>query len=291
MIRTVAGTIAVLTKTRGSHEHLLSQVDGISVGTLPPDLHVVISMGDRDLTRGRLPLATDRWQTVVRPVATDRRGVPVAAARNLAAEIAIGRGAEVLIFLDANVIPGARTLERFAEVVSDPELRQDLSPGPVLWCAPVLTLPEADPALGYPLTQLPELGQPQPTTPQLAQGQLLSDERPLAFYGGSFAISAADFSRTGGFCADYIGRGLQDLDFAQVVLQEEKGSMIWVGGADSYAQPRPATEPDLQVRHALTHVQAWRSRWHTPPEHPWLEGLVAQGLLKRSPDGELSAVN
>lgn len=273
---------------RGSHEQLLAQVDGLSVGTVPPDLHIVISMGDRDLTRGRLPLATDRWETRVRPVPTDRRGEPIAAARNLAADIAIEEGADVLVFLEGNVIPGAHTLERFAEVVADPALREGQPPGPVLWCGPVLTLPEADPALGYPLPQLPELGQRQPTTPLLSQWQLQPEPRRLAFSGASFAISAADFIRTGGFCGDYIGRGLEDLDYAQVVLQEE-GSMVWVGGADAYAQPRPASDPDIQVRHALAQAQVWRSRWDTEPEHPWLEGLVADGMLRRDEHGGLAA--
>jgi hypothetical protein len=50
---------------KGRHEHLLGQVDGLSVGSEPPALHSVVSMGDRDLTRGRLPLGTDRWRTVV----------------------------------------------------------------------------------------------------------------------------------------------------------------------------------------------------------------------------------
>lgn len=51
----VPGTIAVLTHTRARHSQLLAQVDGISVGSVPPQVHCVISMGDRELTRGRLP--------------------------------------------------------------------------------------------------------------------------------------------------------------------------------------------------------------------------------------------
>lgn len=281
--------IAVLSMTRARHEQLLAQVDGLSVGTTPPDLHVVISMGDRDLTRGRLPLGTDRWETVVRPVQTDRRALPWAAAHNRGAELALERGAEILVFLDDVVIPGPRTLERFAEAVTgDAEQSDaDLPDGPVLWEGPILQLPEPpDPVVGYPMRRLHAIGRRAPRAPRLGVGEYRVEPRPLLFSASSFAMSAEAFHRVGGFDADYLGRGLESADLAERA-RRAGGGVVWVGGADAYRQPVPPLSAEEQARHALAHAELWRRRWGAEPDHPWLTRLVAEGLLARSADGSL----
>lgn len=279
--------IAVLTMTRARHDLLLAQVDGLSVGTQPPHLHSVVSMGDRDLTRGRLPLGTDRWQTVVKPVPTDRRALPIAAARNLAAHNAMEEGADVLVFLDDRVIPGGRTLERLTEAVTGANVPDELPDGPVLWRAPLLGLPPVeDEAVGYPLRSLPELARQLPGVPPLVPGQFQADPRWPLFSGACFAMSAEHFRATGGFCPDYAGHGLEDADFAEVV-RRLGGGVVWVGGADAYLQPAEPVERDRQARYAVGHAQLWRERWGTEPDHPWITRLIAEGLLRREDDGTL----
>ncbi|RIK14730.1 MAG: hypothetical protein DCC50_10330, partial [Acidobacteria bacterium] len=157
----------VITSAKGHHEQLLNQVDGLSVGSVPPMVHCVVSMGDRDLTRGRLPLGTDRWETLVRPVPSDRRALPLAAARNVGAEMAVEAGAKVLVFVAGHVIPGSRTLERFAEVAINRPA--GLPDGPVVYVGPILELPEPDETTGYPFGRLVEVA--------LADGS----ERPRLF--------------------------------------------------------------------------------------------------------------
>ena len=226
MVHPVPGTIAVLTMTRAHHDHLLGQVDGLSVGTAPPHLHVVISMGDRDLTRGRLPLGTDRWRTIVKPVQTDRRALPYAAARNLAASLAVDEGADVLIFLDAAVIPGPRTLERYAEVVTQ-GAGEETPTAPVIWTGAVLDLPPLEnPAVGYSLRRLHELARRAPGAPALSPGQIRVEPRWHLFSPASFAMSAADFAATGGFVEDYAGRGLEAADFATAVARAYVSTLL-----------------------------------------------------------------
>lgn len=285
----VPGTIAVLTMTRGRHSQLLAQVDGLSVGAQAPRVHCVISMGDRELTRGRLPLETDRWTTIVKPVQTDRRALPISAARNLAASLAVEEGADVLVFVDDTVIPGSHTLERLAEVVAQPDVVHTV-PGeagehdvtaPVVWRAPVRELPPVeDEVLGYPLGRLDEIAArgEQVDSPSLVPGQQAVDARWHLFRGECFAMSATDFEASGGFCTDYTGDGLQDADFAEVV-RRAGGTLVWVGGADAYRQPTEPVEPELQARYAARHVETWRERWEAEPEHPWLDRLREQGLL------------
>lgn len=269
--------------TKGRHEELLAQVDGLSVGTVAPDVHSVVSMGDRDLTRGRLPLETDRWTTLVRPIETDRRALPIAAGRNLAAEQAIEAGADVLIFLDDAVIPGPLTLERLSAAVGgDLTAPADPVTAPVLWRAPVLTLPALEEGqLVHPLGQLHELGQRVGGTPELLSGQVQVDPRWALFDGACFAMSVEDFQRTGGFCPDYAGHGLEDADFAEVV-RRAGGTIAWVGGADAYRQPGEAFDHEHQARHAIQHAEVWRERWGAGPDHPWLVHLQAQGLVRQT---------
>lgn len=287
----VPGTIAVLSMTRARHSQLLAQVDGISVSSVAPQVHCVISMGDRELTRGRLPLGTDRWETIVRPVQTDRRALPIAAARNLAAELAIEAGARTLVFLDDTIIPGPATLERLGEAVGGqrsavlqaiPRRAGDQEvTSPVVWRAPVLDLPPLeDDALGYPMSRLHEIATRGPDALPLVPGQQVADTRWGLFSGEAFAMSVEDWQATGGFCTDYTGRGLQDADFAAVV-RRQGGTIVWVGGADVYRQPADPVEPELQARYAARHVQTWRERWDETPAHPWLDWLHEQELLVR----------
>lgn len=281
-------TLAVLTMTRGNHEQLLGQVDGVSVGSRSPDLHVVVSMGDRDLTRNRLPLGTDRWRTIVRPVQTDRRSLPHAAARNLAAQAAIDEGADVLVFLSASVIPGGRTLERYAEAVTGhgpgaadrPELE-----GPTMWSGPVLRLPPPEnPLVGYPFGQLRDVAVPTPGTPPLAPGQYEVDRRWELCRGSAFAMSATDWLAVGGYCSAYVGHGLEDIDFARAV-HEAGGARVWVGGATAYQQPVPDVPVADEVRIALRHAAVWQERWGAVADVPWLQRLQGQGHVRRDPAG------
>ena len=284
-------SIAVLTASRGHHDELLGQVDGIAVGTRPPFLHNVISMGDRDLTRGRLPLGSDRWRTEVRPVPTARTSLPLAAARNLAAKHAVEDGAEVLVFLDGDIIPGARTLERYADAVTADRAGTPLEnvEGPVLLTGPVLQLPPlAEGAAGYPMGQLRSIAVPMPGTPGVPPGEVRLETRWELFSGVSFAMSAADFTASGGFHVGYTGHGLEDADLAETV-RRAGGALAWVGGATAYLQPGREVTPEQEVRTAVHHAQLWHDRWGEHSTHPWLTRLVGEGRLRRTEDGSYHA--
>ncbi|GGK72387.1 hypothetical protein GCM10011509_21130 [Ornithinimicrobium pekingense] len=273
---------------KGRHEHLLGQVDGLSVGSVPPVVHSVVSMGDRDLTRGRLPLGTDRWRTVVRPVQSDRRALPLAQARNAAAEAAVEEGADLLVFMGGDVIPGKRALERYADAVTTGA--PDGVSGPVVWQGPLLHLPPLEnEALGYPFGHLAEIATPTGSDPVLEPGQLLHEPDWGHFRGCAFAMTARDFADVGGFCPDYTGHGLEDADFARKV-GDAGGSLVWVGGAASYLQPVPAPDTADELRIALRHAATWRARWGTDPDHPMIDRLLGAGVLQRAETGGYVAV-
>ena len=279
----------VITSAKGHHEQLLNQVDGLSVGSVPPMVHCVVSMGDRDLTRGRLPLGTDRWETLVRPVPSDRRALPLAAARNVGAEMAVEAGAKVLVFVAGHVIPGSRTLERFAEVAINRPA--GLPDGPVVYVGPILELPEPDETTGYPFGRLVEIALADGSErPPLEPGEHLLEPPGARFDGRAFAMSAQDFQEVGGFCSDYTGHGLEDADFAEKVTRAG-GAFVHVGGATAYAQPVEPPAPEAELRIALRHAGTWRSRWGTEPvDHPLYERLLGSGVLRRTESGGFVAV-
>lgn len=143
--RTDRPRVAVLTIVNGEHDHLLSHVDGLAVSTWPPDIHVVTSIRDRAVTRGRLPIRSDRWTTLV-PV------LPVPPSRDAflpglhaAGRAALDGGADVLIFLSVSCIPGRRLIQTFTEACTS-----STSSTPLLWHSTLDRLAPS-PAAGYPV--------------------------------------------------------------------------------------------------------------------------------------------
>src|ERR1041385_5263170 len=94
---------AVITLVAGRHSHLALQRCGLLDGVLQPDLHIVVSMNDpgvREVLDRRAP----RPDAIEMPSAPGP--LPRARARNTGAQHALRAGAELLIFLDVDCIPG-----------------------------------------------------------------------------------------------------------------------------------------------------------------------------------------
>lgn len=282
--RTPEARVAVLTIAHGRHDHLVAQVGGLSLGSRPPDLHVIASMDDPDLARRRVPVATDRWETVVQAVPTPRRGLPLAAARNTAAQLALDRGADVLIFLDVDCIPGPRLVQRYTEVAVAGD-----RPSPAVWCGDVGYLPP-EPDTGYPLDRLDRLSRPHPGRPPLLPGTTAPETRFELFWSVSFAMRAEDFVASGGFCSDYVGYGGEDTDFAQVV-RAAGGSLTWVGGATAYHQHHESHSPPVQhVAAVVRNANVFHGRWGWWPMEGWLAAFADLGLARRGHDQRWEAV-
>ncbi len=143
---------AVITPVSGRHHHLALQQRGLAAGSRPPDQYVVVAMDDPELgavVDCRKPAAT----VVDCPVRNGR--LPLARARNLGAFRALEGGADLLVFLDVDCVPGERLLERYRQVALDAEHQHSLL------CGTVSYLPPPGPG-GYRLTGLPALAGPHP---------------------------------------------------------------------------------------------------------------------------------
>lgn len=219
---------AVITLAAGRHSHLRLQQDGLAHGRRAPDHYVVVSMADptiQDLLANRRPAA----DVISLPLADGR--LPLAAARNAGAARALAAGADLLIFLDVDCVPGPTLLEGYTRAAQDR----------VLLCGTVAYLPPP-PAHGYHLDELAGLAPPHPARPAPADGQIVRGGDPRLFWSLSFALTANTWKHIGGFCEDYTGYGGEDTDYASTAARQGV-DLWWVGGAPAYHQHHPTQIP------------------------------------------------
>ena len=101
----------------GRATHLRGQLDGLALSAHPADLHVVVAVDD--------PSAADTVARSGAPAhivccAGGSAALPVAAARNAGAAAALEYGADLLVFLDVDCIPGRHLVGRYREAASQP---------------------------------------------------------------------------------------------------------------------------------------------------------------------------
>ncbi|MFG3280972.1 galactosyltransferase-related protein [Streptomyces sp. NPDC048111] len=264
---------AVITLAAGRHTHLLLQQDGLANGARTPDHYVIVSMADPSigsLTTGRTP-APD---VLTLPLADGGR-LPLAAARNAGAARALAHGAELLVFLDVDCVPGPTLLDGYARAAQDG----------MLLCGTVAYLPPPPPG-GYRLAGLEDLAPPHPARPAPADGQLLRGGDPRLFWSLSFALTAPTWDRVGGFCEAYTGYGGEDTDFSAAAARAGV-DLCWVGGAPAYHQHHPTHDPPVQhLDDILRNGALYQRRWGSWPMIGWLRAFEALGLVVHEPGAD-----
>ena len=103
--------------------HLRKQVEGLARVADQVDHHVVVAIDDDDVAR-TVRAAGTRTQVV--PFRSATRRLPMAAARNLGAQTAIGGGAELLIFLDVDCVPALNMVSAYRRAAAHPDHRDAL---------------------------------------------------------------------------------------------------------------------------------------------------------------------
>ncbi|GAA2325198.1 galactosyltransferase-related protein [Streptomyces kunmingensis] len=263
---------AVITLAAGRHAHLMLQQDGLARGTRSPDRYVIVAMADPDIAR----LTADRRPTaevITLPLAEAR--LPLAAARNEGAAHALRAGADLLIFLDVDCVPGPALVSRYADAARDG----------ALLCGTVAYLPPP-PRGGYRLEDLDGMARPHPARPAPAAGQVLRGGDPHLFWSLSFAVTARTWEHVGGFCEAYTGYGGEDTDFAATAAHRGV-DLWWVGGAPAYHQHHPTQEPPVQhLDDILRNAATYKQRWGTWPMEGWLRAFEARGLAVYDRDAD-----
>ncbi len=263
---------AVVTITHDRDAHLHRQRAALAAD--PPDRHVVVGMGGPPVLGEDPPTAV--VPTTVVEVAVPPTGLPLAAARNAGAAVALAAGAELLVLLDVDCIPAPGLLRRYAGAAAT-------TPHPALLCGPVHYLPPPPPG-GYPAAGLAALAPPHPARPAPAPGDVVPESRFALFWSLSFAVTAATWAELGGFCEDYTGYGGEDTDYATCAEAAGAG-LYWVGGATAFHQYHPPG------RHRTADVVRNATLFHRRhgwwPMTGWLAELAQCGAVEFDPDRDL----
>ncbi|MEW2166655.1 galactosyltransferase-related protein [Streptomyces sp. NPDC007084] len=272
---------AVITLAAGRHDHLRRQQAGLAAGTRQPDEYVVVAMDDPGLAsvleRGRTPPAT------VLDCAVRDGNLPLARARNLGAAHALENGADLLVFLDVDCVPGERLVERYEETAGDPAHRRSLL------CGTVAYLPPPGP-LGYRLDSLATLADPHPGRPDPPPGETVEGTDHTLFWSLSFALTADTWHAVGGFCERYEGYGGEDTDYGQQA-RAAGVRLLWTGGAPAFHQYHPVSRPPVGHLHdILRNAAVFHGRWGWWPMGDWLAEFAARGLIHwNGPDARWEA--
>lgn len=260
---------AVVTVVRGRHDHLRTQQAGLARSTAAPDLRCVVAMADPAIA----DVVGPGVAVVDCPVAGD--ALPLARARNTGAEWALRRGADLLIFLDVDCIPGRTLVGRYVEAHRTVGVDALLG-GPVTYLPPMPG--------GYPLDHLDGLTRPHPARPAPPPGSVVTASDHDLFWSLSFAVSASGWRRIGGFCEDYSGYGGEDTDFG-AVARARGVPLIWVGGAHAYHQHHPVSDPPVEhLADIVANARVFRRRWGRWPMPGWLDSFERSGLISRHGD-------
>ncbi|MFW5470443.1 glycosyltransferase family 2 protein [Knoellia sp. CPCC 206435] len=272
-------TVAVVTIVRGRHGHLREQVRVLR-HVAPRVPHVVVAMGDPEVADvvDRVAGAHD-WTTVVH-VDDDRRGLPLARARNTGVRTALAAGAGLVVLLDVDCVPGPGLVDAYRRA-------SDLAPDALL-AGPVTYLGEGVPVPAHP-RDLDALRFPHPARPDPPPGEVVRGGDHDLFWSLSCAVTASTWDTLGGFHEGYVGYGAEDTDLGRVA-RSRGVDLVWVGGADAFHQWHPVTQPPVDhlediVRNAAT----FHARWGEWPMPGWLDEFERRGLVSRD-GGRLTLV-
>ncbi|QPK82872.1 glycosyltransferase [Corynebacterium qintianiae] len=247
-------TIAIISLADASRAgHLTHQVNLKPEGTQ----HITVALADADVLRKAVPKS--------HVVAGERN---LAAARNLGARTAIERGAEILIFLDADCVASNELVNHYVEALA--ARPESVVSGPVTYMKP-----------GELRTVAPD---PHPARPNPAPGHLEKAADYNLFWSLSFAMRAQTWQRIeaqfGGFDTGFAGYGGEDTDFARN-LAAHGVELYWVGGAHAFHQHHPVSSPPWEhLDDILANTAYFHSKWGDYPMGGWLEQFAADGAIE-----------
>lgn len=260
----------------GRRDHLARQLDAVR-RWLPEAVHHTVMIGPE-------PFEVPGSRTV------DRTGpgpVNLAAARNAAGDAAAAAGAQAIVFLDADCLPGPGLGSAYLQGLA--AVRDDDPARPAVLCGAVTYLGQEDSRRVQGeggLELLPELTAPHAARPALPAGERrrAEEDEHVLFWSLSFALTARSWRAVrqgfGGFCEEYTGYGGEDTDFA-MELRRAEVPLHWVGGADAYHQWHPVSSPPVEHLEAiLRNAALFRSRWGWWPMEGWLEAFRERGLVR-----------
>ncbi|WP_420393532.1 glycosyltransferase family 2 protein [Acuticoccus sp.] len=258
-------TVSILTLVRGRERQLANLVAGLAAQDRPVDELVVAAM--------QATAPTIDAPFPVRTVVVPGERLPLAAARNAAANLASGSG---LVFLDVDCVPAPGLLATYADHLAAVD-------GCLM--GEVRYLPFV-PGVPLDLAKLYAAGVRHPAKPAPPPTGLAREEDYGELWGLSFALRRTAFVRVGGFDEGYVGYGSEETDFARRL--EAAGVPLYrVAGALAFHQHHAVHVPPLQhfadiVANARRYHRAW-GRWSM---EYWLGQLAERSYVRWRADGD-----
>ncbi len=260
-------SVSVVTLARGRAEQLKNLMLGLARQSLPPDEFVIACMQDApyaDLPP--LPFPVRQVQVAGEPL-------PLARARNTLARQAMGG---LLIYLDVDCIPAP-------ELVAD--YRWAAGQSDALLMGEVYYLTEGANAPGWTFAQLAQNGVEHSWRYYMGRRAVEPCADYTRFWSLNFALSKAQFARSGGFDERFVGYGAEDTDFSKML--EQKGiPLAFVGGAKCYHQYHAHHMPPTHhFDSVLRNAQLFERKWGYRTMEQWLYAFYRMGLIEDSPQG------
>jgi GT2 family glycosyltransferase len=269
---------AIITTVGGRGAHLRRQLEGLDSNATAADQHIVVALDDPEA----LVITSGRAATRVVDCPVRGGPLPIATARNQGATAALDDGAELLVFLDVDCIPGSSLITRYQSAAARPEHAD------ALLCGPVTYLAAPGPS-GYPV-DVDGLVDPHPARPNPEPDDIVGSTDYALFWSLSFALTTDTWHRIGGFCERYRGYGGEDTDFACCAAAAGVG-MRWVGGAHAFHQYHPVSYPPTEHLHdILRNAEIFYERWGWWPMGGWLSSFEAAGLIHCDDNGRPTAL-
>ncbi|WP_185984778.1 glycosyltransferase family 2 protein [Aureimonas mangrovi] len=257
---------SVLTLVRGRAAHLRNLIEGLAQQTIAPSELVIAWMQEEP--EPDLPAAG----CAVRHVTVPGEPMPLAAARNRAAELAQADG---LIFLDVDCIPSPTLVASYADALD----RAD-----ALFLGEVLYLPAGGVDAALDFRHLDKIGRVHPSKPPVPAKGIAPEPDTGQLWGLSFALRAERWRTLGGMDEAFFGYGGEETDFAARVKAAGVGA-FWTGGARAYHQHHVVHVPPLhQFDHILRNAALFHERHGRWCMDYWLGQFRDAGLIGWSED-------
>lgn len=254
--------LSVCTIVRGREAHLANLALGLAGQLVPPDELVIAYM---QAEAHPLP---DGLPFEVRPTFCDDDPMPLAAARNAAAEAATG---DVLIFLDVDCVPSPTLVMAYALALQDTD---------ACLMGEVFYLPEGATS-GADVGTLDRAGTRHPSKPVPPETGLAPEPDYGELWGLSFALRTDTFAALGGLDERFTGYGAEETDFARK-LEAASVPLMRCGGARAYHQHHAVHTPPLHhFGDIVRNAQVFRAKWGDWPMDYWLGQFERDGLIAR----------
>ncbi|WP_232493266.1 glycosyltransferase family 2 protein [Novosphingobium kaempferiae] len=257
--------ISVLTIVKNRHQHLEQLVEGLRRSSVSPGELIIVDMGSTP------QIEQPELACEVRVVRLETAGLPLAAARNLAASRAKG---DRLLFLDVDCIPmqdlvgamdGALAMHDAMICAQVRYLGPDEGRG--VWSEKALI----NASRLHPDREFPGAG-------------FARIDNPGLFWSLVFGIRRTTFAKLGGFDEAFTGYGGEDTDLG-FRARSMQVPLLFTAQGGAFHQHHPTFSPPLpHLEDVVRNAALFRQRWGIWPMAGWLDEFETMGLIERSPD-------